>query len=216
MECHSLALGCAQTQARNRNAESKAGGSPNLNASVAQTHVCAHLRSRPRYYIIGLRKDRLIHRFNWPASVPTPPLDDFLDRNVRRADVQMPSGRRAQENLLQALAKIKAQGGMPSKDPFVVEVGSGRGPHIMLGVVPCLTRTRCGQGGHFLCHKNRLATQSEMLRLQGIAPERLVQPSTVTTRQMNMALGNTSTVAVIEKLLARMLTCIGMFGDRAS
>ena len=98
------------------------------------------------------------------------------------------------------------------KDPNCADVfaGPNREVSVMRDCSQCLTRTRCGHGGHLLVHKNRLMNLSEMQMLQGIPKNRLHTPAGVSERQHAMAVGNAFTVTIFIRVLARVLKCTGL------
>ena len=66
----------------------------------------------------------------------------------------------------------------------------------MVGIVPCLTRTRAGCGGYWITGVDSLPTTREMLRLQGL-PECLTtiaETAAVSERQLCQMIGNAMSV----------------------
>jgi site-specific DNA-cytosine methylase len=82
----------------------------------------------------------------------------------------------------------------------------------MIGLVPCLTRTRAGSGGYWVTGVNRLLTTREMLRLQGLPDQFIERASTanVTDRQLSQMIGNALSVNVLVATLSRLLPAVGL------
>ena len=80
----------------------------------------------------------------------------------------------------------------------------------MKSIVPCLTRNRCGSGGHWSFSRQRFLTTSEMFRLMGHDPNRLIVPAGVSDRQVREMLGNGWDVSLIKRVLYRLLPASGL------
>ena len=76
--------------------------------------------------------------------------------------------------------------------------------------VPCITRTRGGQFGHYVTNRKRPLTLKEMLRLQGLPEDYEDDASKVgmTPRQLGQCIGNAMSVNILTELLRSMLTAI--------
>ena len=167
-------------------------------------------QSRPRFYIIGIRRDELEASgvpFKWPTSFPTPPWKSVLE-NLTESEAQklIPTAEFALRNIVKATKQVQNMGMNVKRDPYVADVLSGHVKlHIARNLSPCLTASRAAAGGHFLMKQNRLMTLTEMMALQGIPTNRLKKPDSVSNRQLGLAIGNSFTVTVFERLLARVL-----------
>ena len=135
-------------------------------------------QSRPRCYIVGYHEEAKRDSFQWPAPVKMRPLERFLDP-IKGAKGILPSSGVKRSNLRILHKKIKAKGGKLGKDPYVGDVQSSPsfGAHLTLGYSPCLTRSRAGNGGHWLFNRNREMSTREMLRLQGMRASRFRLPA---------------------------------------
>ena len=111
-------------------------------------------QSRPRLYITGVMKRFKERVFTWPSPIPMKQLNDILLPDSGDAE-NLPPGMSSLRRYAHMLEFIKKDGGT-NTDPWVGDVHSGRENRPSLGVVPCLTRSRCGTGGHWLFHKNRM------------------------------------------------------------
>lgn len=86
------------------------------------------------------------------------------------------------------------------------------GGKLFIDVCPCLTKSRCQTGGHWLLNLNRKMTIVEMARLQGIPDGRLKIPGAVTEKRYRGMLGNAFTVSVVGRVALRLLRAIGIAG----
>ena len=175
-------------------------------------------QNRPRLYIIGMRRDALRDqtRFVWPRPVGCVPLASILESGEHGPDHQPKSGTTSEKNLHMLLDRLQENGGPPScpasLDIFAStgRVSKCRKP--MIGLVPCLTRTRAGSGGYWVTGVNRLLTTREMLRLQGLPDQFIEHASTanVTDRQLRQMIGNAMSVNVLVTILSRLLPAVGL------
>ncbi len=155
-------------------------------------------QSRPRVFIVGLLLTAVSgdwkQPFRWPKSrVKKPlPLRKFLCGG-KGVKFQLPrKGTRAAKRLKDLVAKIKKQQGVsPDTQSYVLDI-FGRHPHFLFNKVPCITRTRGGQGGYYLTCQQRLLTVEEMLNLQGLPVKcaAVARECGVTDRQMGQMAGN--------------------------
>ena len=134
-------------------------------------------QSRPRLYIVGLRRDAVAASagpgFPWPmkkTGVAPLPLKRFLCGGPGVLKPKPPAGSRAACQLhIATKTIINKHSSDPSTQPWVVECLSGRDPpQCLLGIVPCITRTRAANGGHWVTQLGRFLTVEEMLNLQGL------------------------------------------------
>ena len=167
-------------------------------------------QARPRIYIVGWKRTEEKQPFTWPEEISVVPIDQLLDDTRGPGP---PSTKNVTQILTRALAKIKSWGGDPNKDTFIINVDSSPlhgGGHYMEGCSPCLTRTRCGSGGHWISSRGRRMLRVELERLQGVPPGRLQLPPGVTERQYQQMLGNAFTVSVIGRVILRLLQTVGL------
>ncbi len=105
-----------------------------------------------------------------------------------------------------------------SQETYIINVGASAlrgGGSQMHGRSPCLTRTRCGGGGHWVSNKGRMLTLKEMECLQGFpcGAGGLRRPVGVTDRQYAKMLGNAFTVSVVGRVALGLLRAVGVAGD---
>ena len=75
---------------------------------------------------------------------------------------------------------------------------------MLAGRVPCLT---CKGRGHWLTSHGRRVTKTEMMKLQGMLPSKF--KVVVSNVALGKQLGNTMSVHVIERVLAKLLPVAG-------
>ena len=123
---------------------------------------------------------------------------------------QLKSGSGAQKRLNKALRQMRSKGNDPNREANVVDV-HGQGGNWMSNRVPCITRTRGGQLGHYVTNRKGPLTLKEMLRLQGLPEDYEDDASKVgmTPRQLGQCIGNAMSVNILTELLRSMLTAIG-------
>ena len=133
-------------------------------------------------------------------------LNDILLPDSGDAE-NLPSGMSSLRRYAHMLEFIKKDGGTKT-DPWVGDVQSGRESRPSLGVVPCLTRSRCGTGGHWLFHKNRMLHLREIEILQGIPANRVKWAGLCSERNYKQMIGNAFTVSVATRVCLALLRTI--------
>ena len=180
-------------------------------------------QNRHRLYIVGLRRDAVAASagagFPWPMKkkdMAPLPLRRFLCGGPGVLKTKPPAGSRAALQLYIATKTIiKKHRNDPPTQPWVVECLSGREPpQCLLGIVPCITRTRAANGGHWVTQLGRFLTVEEMLNLQGLpVPFReKARQMGLTDVQIAQMAGNAIPTNVLMLLLARILTKLGLEG----
>lgn len=163
-------------------------------------------QNRERVYIIGLPKEQG-SMLKWPRPCKQKRLDLLLEKHIVRKRLKEGTG--SYRRLQKALKEIRRQGMDPKTHDFVVDVHSSRGGWTC-GRVPCITRTRGGQGGHYITSHNGLMTTTELLRLQGLPEEYRKTAAMVgmTDKQLGECAGNAMSVNVLVPLLNSVLCAI--------
>lgn len=90
------------------------------------------------------------------------------------------------------------------------EFGESRRRQVVCGYHPCLARSRCISGGHWLMNLNRKMTTKEMETLQAIPMQRLSLPPRMKARTYHGMLGNAFTVSVVGRIAVRLLRAVGV------
>ena len=131
-------------------------------------------------------------RFAFPVELPPPDLLRFLDPPGAEAAAPFPCGAQANASLLAASEKLRARKVDPAASTCVIDVGaSTKWAHGMERCSPCLTASRCCQGGHYITTHKRMMTVHEMCRLQAIPPRRFdFEQAGVSKKHFLHAIGN--------------------------
>lgn len=184
-------------------------GKYNISYSVLDTKENGIPHSRKRIYICGIRKDVDRGSFSFPEPIERPSIERFLDPRKPKEASNLPprSQGTALINVRRALASIRRDGADPLKEPFVVDCDSTvKRCGWKHSLSPCIT---CGRAnGHWVTNRGRRFTLPEMLRLQGMDPSTF--KVVVSDKQLGKQLGNTMSVNVLERLLARLLPAAGL------
>ena len=76
---------------------------------------------------------------------------------------------------------------------------------------PCLTATRCCQGGHYITMHKHMVTGDEMCRLQATPPHRFdFERAGVSRKDFLHAIGNAMRTNVLARVLGRALHAAGL------
>ena len=166
--------------------------------------------SRPRWYCVAIRKDcKEADSFTFPGIIKCPVIEKLLDDDETSSEFRSTANtvtNTMKVNINTAKRRIKESGGNLDQ-PYVVDCdASKQKSHHMKNVSPCLTKSR--SKGHWLIHKNRRTTIREMMRLQGIDPDKFKQ--VVPDNVMGQQLGNAMSVNVVERILANALKAAGL------
>lgn len=169
-------------------------------------------QSRPRVYIIGIRKDCQRSEFKFPEPIPEPSVDGLLDANKGSAK-DLPSGGPgtvSYDNVKDKLAELRSAGAKPLKVTHFIDCESS--PYrctAMKGRTMCMTKSR--PMGFWITSRARRANLDEMLRLQGMDPAAMnLKVPGVTRRQYGQMVGNAMSQNVVERILARLLPAAGL------
>jgi len=166
--------------------------------------------NRPRYYFIGILKEVDQGTFCFPAKVPMPALELFLDSRQGRpswADLPPLSNRVARQNVLTLLRAAAGLDSDPFSEPWCLDCDSSIGRSTaLLNCSPCITRSRAA--GHWISNRGRRFSLQEMMRLQGVDESLLV---VVPEMQFRRLLGNSMSVNVLERILCTLLPAAGLW-----
>ena len=173
--------------------------------------------SRPRTYLVGVRRDIKVMKFRFPRPIPEEPIDRFLDNDDGMtsscaARVRLHLSKHVNGVLKRAYRILKKKGADPAADPCFVDTGASlKWSSVMVGRSPCLTATRCASGGHFMTHRGRLMTISEMCRLQGLPPDRInYMKANISAKKFATAIGNMMSVNVLQRIIPPLLNSAGL------
>ncbi len=172
-------------------------------------------QNRNRVFILGLLRSAVpVSSFPWPKPRQrTPlPLKKFLCGGVGVITKAPRPYTKAHLQRQLLLKKVRANGGVPETMPYALDIFSGRTAHFMLDRVPCLTRSRTGCGGFYISCLRRCLTVEEMLNLQGLPVSYVERAHAlgITDRQLAQMVGNAIPTNVLQVLLCRIITKLGL------
>lgn len=183
-----------------------------IHHSVMNTKNHGVPQSRPRVYIVGIRKDVDDGSFEFPDSVKCPNIERLMEKrstSILLVQQGLPpeSASTARKNVVQAKRTLVRKGSNPDRDPIVMDIDSTPSrAGWMTGMSPCITRRR--GNGHWLMNRGRRMYLEEMMRLQGMDHTKFVVA--VTPNQLGCQLGNTMSQNVVERVLVRALPACGL------
>mmetsp|Transcript_24984 Transcript_24984/g.65047 ORF Transcript_24984/g.65047 Transcript_24984/m.65047 type:complete len:399 (-) Transcript_24984:152-1348(-) len=188
-------------------------GDYNIYFQVLDTRDHGVPHHRCRCYWVGILKSCDDGSFKFPEAIPCPRMEDFLDTrpkaSVRRA-ATMPTSNVATTNIKAQTKKLIRQGSDPAEETYIMDVDSTVSrAKSKLGCTPCLTCARATTG-HWISSWGRRFLKTEMMRLQGMNPTKF--KLAISLNQVGHQLGNSMSVNVFERVLARLLPAAGMTG----
>jgi len=181
----------------------------NIYSKIMDTKEHGIPHSRRRIYFVGINKRHDDGSFSFPEPVARPSIELFLDSPCKKQAGNLPSihSKTAYTNVRRALKELAATGCKPLKVPYVVDCdSSGDRMKWMKEASPCITCSRAA--GHWVTSRGRRLTKDEMMRLQGIRPEKFKKA--VPERQLGIQIGNAMSVNVLERLFVRALPAAGL------
>ena len=167
-------------------------------------------QSRPRWYLVAIEGKSYVHPFEFPASIDPEPIENFMEKG--RAERQGLNTATKKKAFNAGVKKLKAKGIDHSKVHAFIDVGAtAKWSSTMVGCSPCLTSTRCKQGGHYSTVANGMMTRKEMTRLQGIPDDRYnFKRAQAKEEDLLLAVGNAMSTNVLMRLLPNALWAAGL------
>jgi len=183
----------------------------NIYSKIMDTKEHGIPHNRPRVYFVGINKRHDDGSFNFPEPVARPSIELFLDPPSKKqtAKGHLPPIRQgtAYTNVRRALKVLSATGCKPLKVPYVVDCDSSPSRmKWMQDASPCITCSRAA--GHWVTSRGRRFTKDEMMRLQGMRPNKFKK--VVSDNQLGIQVGNAMSVNVLERLFVRALPAAGL------
>merc|ERR1719195_846698 len=183
----------------------------NVYSKIMDTKEHGIPHSRRRIYFVGINKRHDDGSFSFPEPVARPSIELFLDPRDKNQTIEgnLPpkTNNTAYTNVRRALKELSASGCKPLKVPYVVDCDSSDyRMKWMKEASPCITCSRAA--GHWVTSRGRRLTKDEMMRLQGMRPEKFKKA--VPERQLGIQIGNAMSVNVLERLFVRALPAAGL------
>ena len=186
-----------------------------LHVELLDTRFNGLPQSRPRVYMVGLRRDLLERRcstnsFAFPAPVQGVDLAGFLDpRGPGDSPSRLPPPRQRhnRSRVSAALASAAANGLYLVRQDIVMDCdASASRSHPHPPVAPTLTRSRIQ--GLWVLSRGRRVRPHEAVRLQGIHPSSLSLPSD--SRCTYALAGNAMSTCLLGRVVHRALDAVGL------
>jgi DNA (cytosine-5)-methyltransferase 1 len=185
------------------------GGAYSVDWKILDTQEHGVPQSRPRVYIVGIRKDCQRAEISFPEPLEKVSIEGLLDPVKRKPTLDiLPSKTfNAQYvNVKRVLKKLTKLGKKPLTKTFIIDHGSSpKFCGYMEDKVMCMTKSRAD--GHWITSRGRSMNLDEMLRCQGM--ERCFK-QVVSDRKLGGQIGNAMSQNVIERLLIKVLPAAGL------
>ena len=140
-------------------------------------------------------------------QVPMRRITDFIPGDPTRRGTDypgpLPRTMTTRRNLISLLTRLEEEGKDPLGSHYICDLASMT-PRAVLGRSPCLTRTRCTTGGHWLTWRQRWMHLREMCLLQGLDSE-LLRRDRVSQREIAMMAGNAIPIPLLARVLQGVL-----------
>ena len=138
----------------------------NVHHKILNTKDHGIPHSRPRLYIICIRKDVDAKSFAFPEAIPCSSIEKFLDQPKKSLAVE-PSAKGARTRMIAATRRLEREGRSPRTTPWIVDIDSTISRMgWKYGCSPCITARR--PMGHWITSRGRYMLKTEMMRLKGM------------------------------------------------
>mgnify|MGYP006875438346 FL=1 len=175
-------------------------------------------------YLVGIRDDNVRHPFSWPTAVKFKrTAKQLLNRGTddKRLAIPPRERRRARDLVKRTYRTCMANKVDPRREVVFTDIGSSkRFLTYGVGVFPCITHGRAAELGWWASVVGRAVTQIELFRFQGLddgdidlTKLEITKPK-VSARDVNRMIGNTMSLNVLERVLARCLWSAGLIAQR--
>ena len=141
----------------------------------------------------------------------------FLDRKTqwdRFESLPKPTQTTAVKHVRDVRNELERMGVDLNSTDMILNI-DGTAAQWAFGYSPCLTAARLTMGGHWIMQYGRRMFLHESMKLQGIAPGRVRQPSSVSDGQLAHMVGNAMTVPVVGTVAWVLLDSIDWHPRRA-
>jgi hypothetical protein len=168
--------------------------------------------SRPRVYIIGIRRDSLKTEFVWPCPhTTTVSCKDLLQpgNKDRKFKEDLAAGQRSR--LEKALTYIAAGGDDPYKNYWFIDIDSSEDfMHWHKDCCPCITKSR-GTHGFYVTKLHAMMALEEIMAFSGYSAAQLRwRESGISRRAWGQALGDSMSLNVLSCILSQGLRSAGL------
>ena len=182
--------------------------------------TCTHgvPQRRKRLYIVAIRQDSCVRRFNFPRGFPLPQgaAKSLLGADDCASPTTLPAAKFARRNVKLQFKRVLWRGVDPRKTFVAVDMhASPKYRTAKAHCLPTLTASRASSCGWWISSVGRPITVSELLRFQGMtANDVRGWTDAVSKNQMGHMVGNALSVNVIERILCKALWAAGLVANK--
>ena len=170
-------------------------------------------QKRRRLYICGTLKSKIVKPFSFPAKLKgQPSLIDILDdKPADKHSARLPPASQihCRKQVRELRRKLKKDG--ITKDKILKSMPVADIDDTVMtyqcNALPCITATRASNGGYWLEWQGRRTSLKELMRAQGMDPDRMQQVTS--DRTLGHAIGNAMTQTVMQNILKKLLPAVG-------
>jgi len=185
------------------------GGAYEVHTQLLNSQDHGVPQSRPRVYMIGIRKDCRQCNFEFPLPLARVSIETCLDPVTHKPtieDLPPKTNKTAHTNVKQVLKDLTAEGARPFTQTHIIDCdASPKFRSVMKDRTMCMTKSRAS--GFWVTSRGRRMNVNEMLRCQGMAR---TFKQVVTDRQLGAQIGNAMSQNIIERLLIKLLPAAGL------
>ncbi|CAJ1397391.1 unnamed protein product [Effrenium voratum] len=169
-------------------------------------------QSRPRVYIVGIRKNVLpasFQQFEWPKPLRRISINQLLEKKTKKVTMEDLPSRSSQtvfRNTSRWLRRLQQAGKDPLNNTFILDIdASTPRSTAMRDRCPCMTKSRAN--GFWVSSRGRRMTIKEMLRCQGME---LCFKQVVSNRVLGAHIGNAMSQNILERIFIKLLPLAGL------
>ena len=163
-------------------------------------------QSRPRVYIVGLLKKEMRSPFQWPERVACARMVDILGVNTGGAAELLALS----DTKLRHIGKLTAEYASMEPKPDIILNCGGTSATTTRGYIGTITATRSADLAFYSLKRNRMLTNTELLKLQGFDVDWFHGwQKWISTRQFNHAIGNAMTCTLLARIIEKAFNSLG-------
>lgn len=166
--------------------------------------------ARRRVYFVGVRRDRMIKKWEWPPAMPPASLASILELRLPAQKRQLEAlNNTALQNLARGMEKIQTKKGKPLEEPWIIDLknSESRGCSLSFGTLPTITHSHANH--LWVTNVQDVLRPYELLAAQGFRRHEVPLPPGVRQEVLGSMAGNSFTVSVLERLFDTLLPSIG-------
>ena len=169
-------------------------------------------QSRPRIYVVAIRKDSVAHPFVFTAKRDTcTDLSSFLDCTLVGKGLHGNMTDQEKAHVTNATSAAKACGyACPGIEWIIVDASAGPNQFYWChDKMPCVTAARAKSKGYYILKLNRFTTMMELAKLQGMDVAKFEKLKGVKT-WIGTGIGNAMTLPVLKSVIGSAVWAAGL------